>query len=79
MGAEGAGQAMAFRRARSSSGNANAEQARAALVEAFQSADLDRSGMIGKHAPAVTPLPGQGGTCPLCSRMRVAPCHARAA
>jgi len=42
------GQQMAFRRARSSSGNANAEQARQALVQAFQSADIDRSGMIDK-------------------------------
>jgi len=57
MGAEGAEKAMAFRRARSSSGNANAEQARAALVEAFQSADLDRSGMIGKQSTHLLPKP----------------------
>ena len=47
MSAAEGGQQMAFRRARSSSGNANAEQARQALAQAFQAADIDRSGMIG--------------------------------
>ena len=47
VGADGGGQQMAFRRAKSTGGNATAEQARAALVRAFESADLDRSGMIG--------------------------------
>lgn len=47
---------MAFRRARSSSGNASADQAREALATAFQSADIDRSGKIGLfHSQRVSP------------------------
>ena len=46
-GGAGASQEMAFRRARSVAGNADADQARQALVTAFGTADLDRSGMIG--------------------------------
>ena len=49
VGADGQGQQMAFRRAKSTGGNATAEQARAALVRAFEAADLDRSGMIGPY------------------------------
>ena len=42
MSAAEGGLQMEIRRARSSSGNANADQARQALVQAFQSADIDR-------------------------------------
>lgn len=49
MDAAAAGNAMAFRRRASSSGNNTADQARAALVTAFEAADMDKSGMVDKE------------------------------
>ena len=59
---------MAFRRAKSTGGNATAEQARAALVRAFEAADLDRSGMIGAYCtPSSAPeLQHEFALCPSC-------------
>ena len=87
MGADGAGQQMAFRRAKSTGGNATAEQARAALVRAFEAADLDRSGMIGAYCThssdpelqhGVLPVPHLASRLalplPLCSSSYVSVC-----
>jgi hypothetical protein len=49
IGAHQGGQELAFRRARSSAENCKADQARSALLNAFKSADVDRSGMIDRH------------------------------
>jgi hypothetical protein len=75
IGADQGGQEMAFRRARSSGGNRSAEQARTALAEAFKSADIDRSGMIGPcrrrraSAPACPP-PAAGSATARHARLR---------
>ena len=55
-GSIGAGEGaanMAFRRRSSATSNNTAEQARAALVHAFEEADLDHSGMVNKEELAV--------------------------
>ena len=46
---------MTFRRAKSTQGNTDADGAREALRLAFQSADIDRSGMIGAPVRATPP------------------------
>ena len=46
---------MSFRRAKSTQGNTDADGAREALRLAFQSADIDRSGMIGAPVRATPP------------------------
>ena len=48
-------QQMSFRRAKSTQGNTDADGAREALRLAFQSADIDRSGMIGAPVRATPP------------------------
>lgn len=40
---------MAFRRRSSAAGNNTAEQARSALIKAFEEADMDKSGMVNKE------------------------------
>eukprot|EP00277_Geminigera_cryophila_P026466 CAMPEP_0179464206 /NCGR_PEP_ID=MMETSP0799-20121207/46095_1 /TAXON_ID=46947 /ORGANISM="Geminigera cryophila, Strain CCMP2564" /LENGTH=264 /DNA_ID=CAMNT_0021267903 /DNA_START=152 /DNA_END=946 /DNA_ORIENTATION=+ len=52
MAADG-GANMAFRRRSSAAGNNTAEQARAALIKAFEGADLDKSGMVTKEELAL--------------------------
>ena len=53
IGAGDGAASMAFRRRSSAASNNTAEQARAALVRAFEDADLDHSGMVNKEELAV--------------------------
>jgi phage terminase large subunit-like protein len=48
-GEEASAHQMAFRRAKSTTGNTTADGARDALKRAFEAADLDRSGSIGAN------------------------------